>query len=182
MIIKLKGADFSANNINSLLNSWPITFYKRTLVTGTFVSSVSKGSTYTATFSVAENCTVDSVSITRGGTTISGATISGSTISISVPTTAESGPISITFNGSREDGGDVVDPDTPVVPDEPEAGVVSVAWEMGAITSNQSGLNAEGMDHNRIRTTNFLQVNGSITISCSGNAEFCPIYFNANKE
>lgn len=113
MIIKLKGADFSANNINSLLNSWPITFYGRTLVTGTFTSSVSKGSTYTATFSVAENCTVDSVTITRGGTTISGATISDGTISISVPTTAESGPISITFVGSREDGGDVVDPDEP---------------------------------------------------------------------
>lgn len=112
MIIKLKGATFS-NNINGLLNSWPITFYGRTLVTGTFVSSVSKGETYTATFSVADQCTVDSVAITRGGTTMSGATISGNTITISVPTTTESGPISITFNGSKENGDDPVIPDTP---------------------------------------------------------------------
>lgn len=118
MIIKLKGATFS-NNINGLLNSWPITFYGRTLVTGTFVSSVSKGSTYTATFSVADKCTVDSVVVTRGGTTMSGATISGNTISISVPTTAESGPISITFNGSKENGDDPVIPDVPVEPDVP---------------------------------------------------------------
>lgn len=118
MIIKLKGADFSADdkNINSLLNNWPITFYGRTLVTGTFVSSISKGSTYTATFSVADKCTVDSVDITRGGTTVSGATISGNTITISVPTSTESGPISITFNGSKENGDDPVIPDTPVEP------------------------------------------------------------------
>ena len=126
MIIKLKGATF-LNNINGLLNSWPITFYGRTLVTGTFVSSVSKGETYTATFSVADQCTVDSVAITRGGTTMSGATISGSTITISVPTTTESGPISITFNGSKENGDDPVVPE----PEEPTTGPV-------AYTSRQS--------------------------------------------
>lgn len=118
MIIKLKGATFS-NNINGLLNSWPITFYGRTLVTGTFASSVEKGQTYTATFNVADQCTVDSVAITRGGTAVSGATISGNTITISVPTTTESGPISITFNGSKENGDDPVVPDVPVDPEEP---------------------------------------------------------------
>lgn len=133
MIIKLKGADFSANNINSLLNSWPITFYGRTLVTGTFTSSVSKGETYTATFSVAENCTVDSVTITRGGTTMSGATISDGTISISVPTTTESGPISITFVGSREDGGDVVDPEEPGTGDGETNLTSQFSWTPGAI-------------------------------------------------
>jgi hypothetical protein len=121
MIIKLKGATFS-NNINGLLNSWPITFYGRTLVTGTFTSSVSKGETYTATFNVADKCTVDSVDITRGGTVVGGATISGNTITISVPTTTESGPISITFNGSKENG------DDPIVPDEPDEPITPTGY------------------------------------------------------
>jgi hypothetical protein len=149
MIIKLKGATFS-NNINGLLNSWPITFYGRTLVTGTFTSSVSKGETYTATFSIAENCTVDSVTITRGGSTMSGATISGNTISISVPTTAESGPINITFNGSKENG------DDPIVPDEPDnpgsGGDEGVTIDVSARTTSNS--HAQSLPSGTTSTTN----------------------------
>lgn len=75
-------------------------------------------------------------------------------------------------DSSGGSGGDSTDP----TPD----GTISVTWEQGAIDSG-NGPNSSVSMSNRARTKNYIQVNSSITISCSGNAEFCPIYYNADK-
>lgn len=86
MIIKLKGADFSANNINTLLTNW---FISVSLGSGADSSntttSVAKGAAYNNIITIADGYELGSagVTVTMGGTAIT-PTISGNTITISI--------------------------------------------------------------------------------------------------
>lgn len=105
MIIKLKGANFSTNNINALLNSYFVSITGGNCVTATDnISSVSKdGAIYSNTFTVNTDYSVSDVKVIMGGTDItstaanavSGNGGAGSVITVYVP--AVTGNISITF-------------------------------------------------------------------------------------
>ena len=56
----------------------------------------------------------------------------------------------------------------------------TITWELGAINSG-GGPNSTDMPTKRIRTAGYLQVESSITIKATGNVEFCPIYYKADK-
>ena len=56
----------------------------------------------------------------------------------------------------------------------------TITWELGAINSG-GGPNSEDMPTKRVRTVGYLQVENSITIKATGNVEFCPIYYKADK-
>lgn len=75
MIITLTGADFSKNNIG-VLNSWRIVRALQGVSTNSAVTSVAKGGTYSATFTVNADYTRQSCVITMGGTDITSTAIS----------------------------------------------------------------------------------------------------------
>lgn len=75
MIITLTGADFSKNNIG-VLNSWRIVRALQGVSTNSAVTSVTKGGTYSATFTVNTDYTRQSCVITMGGTDITNTAIS----------------------------------------------------------------------------------------------------------
>lgn len=126
MIIKLKGANFSTNNINALLNSYFVSITGGSCVTATNnISSVSKDSpTYSNTFTVNTDYSVSNVEVTMGGSVVSGAVDktsgeAGTVITISNLTVT--GNLSIkftyTYNGVEEPdnpgSGDVEEPEEP---------------------------------------------------------------------
>lgn len=150
MIIKLKGANFSTNNINALLNSYFVSITGGSCVTASNnIKSVSKDSaTYSNTFTVNTNYSVSNVEVTMGGSAVSGAANvttgeAGTVITISVPTVT--GNISIkftyTYKGAEEPenpgSGEVVDPETPEV-----GGDGGVAIEVSARTTSNSHADA----------------------------------------
>jgi hypothetical protein len=69
MIITLTGADFSQNNIGAL-NSWRIVRALQGVSTNSAITSVAKGGTYTATFTINSGYTLSSWSITMGGVAV----------------------------------------------------------------------------------------------------------------
>lgn len=86
MIITLKGADFSANNIGTL-STWIVSRVLGTGATYSGVYSVDRGASFSATVTIAEGYELGSagVTVTMGGDTQSSAySISGSTITISI--------------------------------------------------------------------------------------------------
>lgn len=86
MIITLKGADFSSNNIGTL-SSWTVSRVLGMGATYSGVSSVLKGASFSATITIAEGYELGTagVTVTMGGVTQSGVySISGSTITISI--------------------------------------------------------------------------------------------------
>ena len=120
MIITLKGADFSKNNIGPL-SSWLIS---REIGVGARYSGpvyVSKGGAFSATVVLAEGYTLDSAGVTviMGGTTVtSGVTVNGNTITINIASVTGNVVIKVpTKNTStgEEDGGNE-EPETPVNP------------------------------------------------------------------
>lgn len=127
MIIKLKGATFS-KNINDLLNSFSIT-YSGTGVSGTPVS-IAKNADKTAaannleaTITIGSNYTYESLTVRVGGTTLTAGTdytVSGTgPVTLSIDAAKITGNVVVSVQTSST-GGDVVDPDDPVVPEEPE--------------------------------------------------------------
>lgn len=124
MIIKLKGADFSLNNINSLLNSWLISISGRNYVTASSnISSVDKNGSYVNTFTVKENYEVSNVVVTMGGVTQSGVVdvtsgAAGTTITINIGQVT--GAVNIVFTGNYVGTGEEPEPEPedPIVPDE----------------------------------------------------------------
>lgn len=126
MIIKLKNADFSSNNINSLLNSYLVTLTNNRYVNNdSYTSSVDKSaSSYTATFSVKSNCELYGVTVT-GGTgsvtpTMSSSNPASAGTVVTVSVTGITGNINISFSGASLGGDDPVIPDEPVIPDVPD--------------------------------------------------------------
>ena len=116
MIITLKGADFSKNNIGPL-SSWLIS---REIGVGARYSGpvyVSKGGAFSATVVLAEGYTLDSTGVTviMGGTAVtSGVTVDGNTITISIPSVTGSVVIKVpTKNSSTGE-----EPETPETPTE----------------------------------------------------------------
>lgn len=106
MIITLKGADFSKNNIGPL-SSWLIS---REIGNGARYSGptyVSKGGAFSATVVLAEGYTLDSAGVTviMGGTAVtSGVTVNGNTITINIASVT--GNVKITVPTiDVEDGG-----------------------------------------------------------------------------
>ena len=127
MIIKLKGANFSTNNINALLNSYFVSITGGSCVTAANnISSVSKDSpTYSNTFTVNTDYSVSNVEVTMGGTDITSDAVdktsgeAGTVITISNLTVTNNLSIKFTYtyNGVEEPdnpgSGDVVDPEEP---------------------------------------------------------------------
>lgn len=114
MIIKLKGANFSSNNINSLLNSWLISIKNGNCVTAADnISSVEKGESYNNTFTIKENFEVTGVVVTMGGEVLPNVTSNnGNQITINISSVTGAVSIAFTYNYN---GGTVEpeDPDTP---------------------------------------------------------------------
>lgn len=78
-------------------------------------------------------------------------------------------------------GGESGEPETPVNPTPGGTTTPNtVTWELGAINSG-GGPNSTDMPTKRIRTAGYLQVESSITIKATGNVEFCPVYYRADK-
>lgn len=118
MIITLKGANFSENNIGTL-TTVSVLF---SLGAGATTSSpiiAERNKSYTATITLQDNYEVGStgVTVTMGGTAVSGAvTINGKTITVTIANVTGAINITVpTVNTSTggEGGGDVVEPEEP---------------------------------------------------------------------
>ena len=175
MIIYLKGANFSSNNIGTL-NTWLI---QHSIGIGASSSNtaktITKGAAYSTTITIDEGYELGAagITVTMGGTNITSTAVSGLTISIgSVTGNVKISVPTVNTSTGEEDsgsgGGGTSD------------GAISVTWELGAITSN-NGSNSTDLPKQRIRTAGYLQVESSITIKATGNVEFCPIYYQADK-
>lgn len=116
MIITLKSADFSKNNINDLLNTFSVS-YSGTGVTGTPRSIAKENGVATeslsATITIASNYTYESLTVRVGGNTLTEGTdydVSGTgpvTLSIDAAKITGNVVVSVQTSGA---GGDVVDP------------------------------------------------------------------------
>lgn len=180
MIITLVGADFSKNNIGKL-STWLVQTSFGSGVTHTGAGYVDLGAAYSTTITIAEGYELNgSVAVTMGGNAITeGITVDGNTITISIASVTGNVLIKVPTKNTatgEEGGNDDIIPD----PDEPIIGTIDVTWEVGAIDSSK-GPNASTVMNSRVRTQGYIQVNSSITISASGNAEFCPVYYKADK-
>lgn len=119
MIITLKSADFSKNNINDLLNTFSVS-YSGTGVTGTPRSIAKENGVATeslsATITIASNYTYESLTVRVGGTTLTAGTdytVSGTgPVTLSIPAAKITGNVVVSVQTSGA-GGDVVDPDEP---------------------------------------------------------------------
>lgn len=119
MIITLKSADFSKNNINDLLNTFSVS-YSGTGVTGTPRSIAKENGVATeslsATITIASNYTYESLTVRVGGNTLTAGTdytVSGTgPVTLSIPAAKITGNVVVSVQTSSA-GGDVVDPDEP---------------------------------------------------------------------
>lgn len=119
MIITLKGADFSSNNIGTL-STWTIFTTLGTGATYSGVRTVDKDGSLTATVTIAEGYELSSAGLTvmMGSTNVTSSVVtsSGNVYTISISSVTANVTISVpTKNTStgEEGGGDVVEPDTP---------------------------------------------------------------------
>ena len=135
MIIKLKGADFSLNNINSLLNSWLISIKNGNCVTAASnISSVEKNQQYSNTFTIKENYEVTGVVVKMGGQTLENVvTTEGSTITINITTVTAAVSIEFSYNYN----GGTVEPEDPVEPEEPITLTLVQGYISGDIVNNE---------------------------------------------
>lgn len=175
MIITLRKADFSLSNIGTL-NTWSII---RSLGTGASYSGptyVNKNATFNAIITLDEGYEIGSagITITMGNIRLDSSVYSIVDNIITISITAVTGNINITVptlnSSSGEENNGNNNPNN------------IITWEMGAIVTNSgSNSNDTNMKKSRIRTKNCLKVIDKMTISCSGNAEFCPVYYDADE-
>jgi len=115
MIITLKGADFSANNIGTL-TTWNIFTSIGSGATYDGVNSVDRDAAFSATVTLTENYEVGSagVTVTMGGIDVTSAavTTSGSTITISIASVT--GTVYISVPTKNTATGEEEEPDTPI--------------------------------------------------------------------
>lgn len=107
MIITLKGADFSANNIGTL-SSWTVSRVLGTGATYSGATSVDKGAALSATITISDGYALSSagVTVTMGGVTQSSAySISGSTITISIASVTGNVVIKVPTKNTSSDSG-----------------------------------------------------------------------------
>ena len=120
MIITLKGANFSTNNINDLLNTFSVS-YSGTGVTGTPRSIQKENGVATeslsATITIASNYTYESLTVRVGGNLLTAGTdytVSGTgPVTLSIDAAKITGNVVVSVQTSST-GGDVVDPDEPI--------------------------------------------------------------------
>lgn len=179
MIIKLKGADFSLNNINSLLNSWLISISGRNYVTvSSNISSVDKNGSYVNTFTVKENYEVSNVVVTMGGVTQSGVvdvTSGAAGTKITINISQVTGAVNIVFTGSYVGTGDEPEPEEPTGPIAYYV-VNKNIWSDGEITDS-SGLG-------RIAITTYFPTDGKelrVSTSIAEATTIAKRYYDANK-
>lgn len=115
MIITLKGADFSANNIGTL-TTWNIFTSIGSGATYDGVNTVDRGAAFSATVTLTENYEVGpaGVTVTMGGidVTSTAVTTSGSTITISIASVT--GTVYISVPTKNTATGEEEEPETPV--------------------------------------------------------------------
>lgn len=122
MIITLKNADFSKNNINSLLTTWPISKTLRGVTASNSATSVEKGAGYTCTFTIQEGYELKVANVVvKMGDAMQMLTWSsveaGGQATLSIPSVTAA--ISISIKATAISGEPDI-PDVPVDPDEPE--------------------------------------------------------------
>lgn len=109
MIITLKGADFSSNNIGTL-STWSVSKSLGTGATYSGPTSVDKGASLSATVTIATGYELGSagVTVTMGGVSGSYATVSGNTITIKISSVTGNVVIKVptknTSSGSEDSG------------------------------------------------------------------------------
>lgn len=176
MILTIKYADFSSANIGTL-NTYVISKMIGEGATFDIPNFVDKNSAVEWVITLTEDYVFGTYTIIMGSETIT-PTVNGNTMTISIPSVT--GHIRIVIP-TYIDAGEVETPDTPVEPDTPVMNTIT--WEQGPMTTPE-GKNNDSASASiiaaRIRTKNFLKIDGSITISVTGNAEFCPVYVRAD--
>lgn len=121
MIITLKNADFSKNNINSLLTTWPISKTLRGVTASNSATSVEKGAGYTCTFTIQEGYELKVANVVvKMGDAMQMLTWSsveaGGQATLSIPSVTAAISISIkatAISGEPEEPDVPVDPETP---------------------------------------------------------------------
>jgi hypothetical protein len=130
MIITLKKADFSKNNIGTL-STWSISRVLGNGATYSGVTYVDKGAALNATVTIAENYELNgSVTVTMGGEAVtSGITTNGKTITIAIASVTGNVVIKVpTINTSTgEEGGG--NDDSGNTPDTPASGTVLTLYK-----------------------------------------------------
>jgi hypothetical protein len=96
MIIRLKGADFSASNIGNLY-SWNINYILGRGITHSGVTSVLKGNAYNVTFTLMDGyeLTTDGISVTMGGVLLSADIITIADNKVAIEIAEVTGPVII---------------------------------------------------------------------------------------
>ena len=117
MIITLKGANFSANNIGTL-STWSISRVLGNGATYNGVTYVDKNAALNATVTIAENYELNgSVTVTMGGSAVtSGITVDGNTITIAIASVTGNVVIKVPTKNivtGEEGGGNSSEPSTP---------------------------------------------------------------------
>ena len=160
--------------LSTLQSNYGVTYSLSNFTKTTAPDMVEKDKSLTVVLTMAEGATFATASMTDGTNTVDGS-LSGSTVTMTI--SSVKGPVTVIARATSVNGDEGDDDTTGPTPD----GTISVTWEQGAIDSG-NGPNASGATMtNRARTQGYIQVNSSIIISCSGNAEFCPIYYKADK-
>ena len=99
MILRLKGADFSGNNIGTL-STWQIYKNLKGFATESAISSVEKDASYSATFYVKDGYTFSTATVTMGGTDITSSLVWNNTYTEATLTIAKvTGNVQINITG-----------------------------------------------------------------------------------
>ena len=160
MIITLKGADFSNNNIGTL-DMWTITSSLTGVTSSNKATAIDKGTSYTTTFTIKDGYTIDENSVFTVNGEVKALTWSsneaGGTATFTI--TPESN-INIVLKATVVSGGGVVEPDNPDVPNTPTVrknlfNINDENFIQGARLSPVTGSNSSDAGWN---TTGFIPV------------------------
>jgi hypothetical protein len=141
MIITLKNADFSKNNINSLLTTWPISKTLRGVTASNSATSVEKGAGYTCTFTIQEGYELKVANVVvKMGDAMQMLTWSsveaGGQATLSIPSVTAA--ISISIKATAISG----EPDIPDVPVDPNVPTATTWYVKAAHTGLANELNS----------------------------------------
>ena len=165
MIITLTKANFSANNIGKI-SCFNILTHLGMGCIYNGPAYVEANTALSATINIQNGYELDGEAVVMMGSDVvtSGVTLTANNV-LMVEIPAVTKPVKIYVPTKSVVGGDVTVPTT------------TITWEMGAIGS-QDGTKSTSLANARVRTREYLRIYNTVTISCSGKAEFCPIYYD----
>lgn len=192
MIITLKGANFSTNNIGTL-STWTIS---RVLGNGATYSGdtyVDKNAALNATVTIAENYELNgSVTVTMGGSAVtSGITVDGNTITIAIASVTGNVVIKVPTKNTTtgEEGGGDEEPEIPINPpsgDETTSGTLFLQNGALSVVSGENfyvSLNSTTSKESRMNSSSLTEATGiwvdagaTITLTGTSGLRFDYVY------